>query len=224
MPLTGYQEMARRLPLTLAFHLDRVARRLERLALRRELSRAGATSAPAVWTHMTERELRRLFSLASEAGAGATALEVGAYLGASTCFLAAALKPLGGHVVSVDTWQNETMDEGQRDTFAEFEANTRGVRDAIVPVRKRSDQLAERDLPTTLDLVFLDGDHSYEAVHGDFALLAPRIRSRGVIALHDVVHFAGVARTVGEALSTGEWKIQGLVDNLVWLEKQSHSH
>lgn len=38
-----------------------------------------------------------------------------------------------------------------------------------------------------LDLVFIDGDHSYEGVKADFELYAPLVRKGGMIAFHDIV-------------------------------------
>jgi predicted O-methyltransferase YrrM len=37
-----------------------------------------------------------------------------------------------------------------------------------------------------LDVLFIDGDHSYEGVRADFELYSPLVRSGGIIALHDV--------------------------------------
>jgi predicted O-methyltransferase YrrM len=41
-----------------------------------------------------------------------------------------------------------------------------------------------------LDMVFIDGDHSYEGVRRDFELYAPLVRAGGLVALHDIVHGA----------------------------------
>jgi predicted O-methyltransferase YrrM len=38
-----------------------------------------------------------------------------------------------------------------------------------------------------LDLLFIDGDHSYEGVRRDFELYSPLVGKGGVIALHDIV-------------------------------------
>jgi predicted O-methyltransferase YrrM len=41
--------------------------------------------------------------------------------------------------------------------------------------------------PQGLDLLFLDGDHSYEGVSRDFALYRPLVRAGGMIVFHDIV-------------------------------------
>lgn len=53
-----------------------------------------------------------------------------------------------------------------------------------------------------LDLLFIDGDHSYGGVKRDFELYAPLVRPGGIIGIHDIVrdefHRRGV-RTKGDA-------------------------
>jgi predicted O-methyltransferase YrrM len=38
-----------------------------------------------------------------------------------------------------------------------------------------------------LDLLFIDGDHSYQGVRRDFELYSPLVRPGGVVVLHDIV-------------------------------------
>jgi predicted O-methyltransferase YrrM len=38
----------------------------------------------------------------------------------------------------------------------------------------------------TLDVLFIDGDHSYDGVRADFERYAPLVREGGIVALHDV--------------------------------------
>ncbi len=47
-----------------------------------------------------------------------------------------------------------------------------------------------------LDVLFIDGDHSYEGVRRDFDLYSPLVRKGGMIALHDIV--PGPPALVGE--------------------------
>lgn len=197
------------------------ARRLEAGVLRQRMREAGAAGATSIFTHMSDEELEVLYRLARECPPGANVLEVGSYLGASTSYLAAGLTSVGGRLYCCDTWQNETMGEGPRDTFAEFLANTEGLHCELVPIRKRSVELTTHDLRLPLHLAFVDGDHSYEAVKCDFDLIAPWIAPDGVIAFHDFSHshFPGVTRLVGEALASGDWVAKGFADSLVWLRR-----
>lgn len=39
-----------------------------------------------------------------------------------------------------------------------------------------------------LDLLFIDGDHTYNGVKADFEMYAPLVRSGGIVAFHDIAH------------------------------------
>lgn len=56
----------------------------------------------------------------------------------------------------------------------------------------------------SLDLVFIDGDHSYEAVMADIAAWQPLVRPGGVLAGHDYGTF-GVTQAVRECFPNGEF-------------------
>jgi predicted O-methyltransferase YrrM len=43
-----------------------------------------------------------------------------------------------------------------------------------------------------VDLIFIDGDHSYEGVKQDFEIYAPLVRSDGLIAFHDILEHTRV--------------------------------
>jgi predicted O-methyltransferase YrrM len=53
----------------------------------------------------------------------------------------------------------------------------------------------------SLDAVFIDADHSEEAVTRDIAAWLPKVKRGGVIAGHDVDQF-GVAKAVSKILPT----------------------
>ena len=44
-----------------------------------------------------------------------------------------------------------------------------------------------------LDFLFIDGDHSQHAVHHDWLVFGQCVRKGGLIALHDIARFTGVA-------------------------------
>lgn len=200
-------------------YATRAAETSNRWYRHRELADAALPDATRVHTHMSALELNALYDLASEATETKRVLEIGSYVGASSCYLAAALSMNGGHLYCVDTWANETMPEGERDTLAEFRKNTAGVAQLITQIRKRSDELTADDLPLPVDLAFIDADHSYRAAKGDFEKVSEWIRDGGTIAFHDTIWFEGVSRVLGEILATGEWILGGKADSLVWLRK-----
>ena len=66
-----------------------------------------------------------------------------------------------------------------------------------------SQQLAERYPSVTWDMVFLDGDHSYEGASLDIRLFRDRIKPGGILAGDDYSEdvFPGVVRAVREAFN-----------------------
>jgi hypothetical protein len=116
------------------------------------------------------------------------------------------------------------MPEGEYDTFSEFSENTRTLSQYITPIRKNSINLTESDICYPLNLVFIDGDHSYAAVKHDYEKVEPWILEGGILAFHDCIHFEGVSRTIGEALASGGWQLNGHIDNLLWLRKIERRH
>ena len=65
----------------------------------------------------------------------------------------------------------------------------------------------------SLDLVFIDADHSYEWVKKDIAAYKPKLKSQGWLTGHDI-DFPGVNRAVNEVVKTYE-----IGTNNVWLTK-----
>ena len=70
------------------------------------------------------------------------------------------------------------------------------------------------------DLVFVDADHTYDAVVRDLRAWAPKVRPGGIFAGHDYGwEFPGVVRAVQEfALATG-WRLQTSASNVWWFYK-----
>ncbi len=189
--------------------------------MRQGLRKAGVNHATQIFSYTNASELQTLYQLASACPEGGTILEIGSHLGASTCYLGAGIRKRGGMLFCVDTWNNETMAEGRMDTFEGFQHNTAGLRGMIKPIRKRSAELVREDIRSPLDLVFIDGDHTYEAVKGDFETIRPWLADKAVIAFHDTVAFEGVCRVLGEILTTCEFRLVGHISNLSWVERRS---
>ncbi|MFB1490578.1 MULTISPECIES: class I SAM-dependent methyltransferase [unclassified Thiocapsa] len=170
-------------------------------------------------SHLTLAERAVLYRLA-EGVPHRPVLEIGSYLGASAYFLAAARDraEYGGRVICIDTWQNDAMTEGARDTFAQFLANTRAFTGRITPLRGFSHEVvkAARALaPEGIGMLFIDGDHSWESVRRDWDCYRHLLGPGAVVALHDIGWAEGVQRVVRE-------EVEPLVDesgalpNLWW--------
>lgn len=177
----------------------------------------GHGEAWGIFTHMTPEERLLLYTLALRQRKGAVLVEVGSYLGASACFLAAAAGELGegAAVHCVDTWHNDAMSEGSRDTWNEFHSNTRRHSSAIVAHRGLSVEVA-RSFDREVDLLFLDGDHSYEGCRSDVLAWLPRVRRGGVLVLHDFGWAEGVQRVVSELIMPARSGPGHVLQNTFW--------
>lgn len=204
----------------LLFHVPLMSRRAETWAAER-LARWAGGEPPHTFT--SPAELAQLLRLALLVPRGGATLEIGSYLGASARYLAAGAARRAGRLYCVDTWANQTMPDGERDTFAEFQRNVAGLAAYIISIRKTSGQINSSDIHESIHLVFIDGDHSYDAVRRDVDVVLPFLSHSAIIAFHDSNTFEGVGRCIGELLASKEWMIRGNLDSLTWLARSSWS-
>lgn len=130
-------------------------------------------------------------------GRPSTFVEVGAWKGRSTAYLAEEIKRriLPVTLYAVDTWKGmpfggldrEVAERYGGDLFPTFLRNMSraGVLDYVRPVQKPS-TAAAADFPDgSVDFVFVDGDHTYAAVAADIDAWRPKLAPGGVLAGHD---------------------------------------
>jgi predicted O-methyltransferase YrrM len=133
----------------------------------------------------------------------ATVVEIGSARGKSACYMALALRENGrGMLHAIDphtsTDWNDTKAVDSY-TWMTRTIRTLGLERWITVVRKTSNAAAS-GWSTPIDLLFIDGDHSYDGVKRDFDLFSPHLSERGVCLFHDTAwnvreDLAGLART-----------------------------
>lgn len=149
-----------------------------------------------ITTHLTLKERIHLYLLTKGQN---SVLEIGSYIGASACCFGAALKEAkSGICICIDTWNNNAMTEGNRDTWQEFQTNTACYKDYIVPVRGFSTIVVDKvgSRVESLDLLFIDGDHSYKGVKADWDAYKKFLKSGSIVVFHDWGWAEGVKRVV----------------------------
>lgn len=174
-------------------------------------------------THLTDREkvclYERAVLLSVSEDRGPSVVEIGSYLGASSCFLAAGLEESAknGRVHCVDTWSNDAMSEGGRDTMQEFLANTDSLKHRINPIRGWSTEVRDdvAKAAGAIDLLFIDGDHSYEGCLADWQTYAHLLSESAVVVMHDVGWAEGVQRVIREEIQPN-CVSEGRLPNLWW--------
>jgi len=129
-------------------------------------------------------EARFLFWLATRVHDGGYALEVGSFQGKSSFALAAGLSSRA-RLGCVDTWFNDAMPyDAAGDTLPSFLHNIRRYTGVIDIHRGKSVDIASQ-WSRPLDLLFIDGDHSYEGCKSDIQAWGGFVRPGGWIAFHD---------------------------------------
>jgi hypothetical protein len=83
----------------------------------------------------------------------------------------------------------------------------------VRPIRAGSLEAA-RGWREPIRLLFIDGDHSYEASRDDFAAWSPQVEGSGLVAFHDIGAWTGVTRFYEELLAEGRWRERAKVRSL----------
>ena len=151
-----------------------------------------------VKSHLTIMERVKLMKLSKNAE---TICEIGSYIGASACCFGASTKRQGfGKIICIDTWKNDAMSEGKRDTFKEFQNNTNEYRHFIIPIRGWSTKVIDsvKEITGTLDILFIDGDHAYEGVKADWDTYKAILKKGTIVMFHDYGWAEGVKKVVHE--------------------------
>lgn len=131
-------------------------------------------------------------------------IEIGTFLGGTACLTLAALPGIE-RLVTVDLEDRsrdlppQAAEFADRLVLVQGESAAAGTRLAV-----------ERALGgEPADFLFIDGDHSYESVSGDYAAYASLVRAGGLIAFHDIAantligaaHAEGVERFWAELVA-----------------------
>lgn len=169
------------------------------------LTHPALSSVFKIPSHLTLRERVALMKLASSVDV-ANIVEIGSYFGASAAALSAGLGygGGGGRVFCIDTWNNDAMSEGGQDTLAGFLSNTKEYSSYINPIRGWStDENVVNQVKQQagrIDLLFIDGDHSYDGALADWKTYKPFLSEQAIIVMHDISWAEGVQRVVAEEI------------------------
>jgi hypothetical protein len=140
--------------------------------------------------------------------AGGIVVEIGAYEGRTTIYMARILRLLGRRVpiLSIDPFERAQPDPlNPQGRYAAYLENItrQGLQDQCLPLVAFS-QDAAPVVPDTVGVLVIDGAHHYPAVSRDFALFGPKVLPQGVIFVDDYAPvYAGVMRAADEYFATG---------------------
>jgi predicted O-methyltransferase YrrM len=173
---------------------------------------------------MTVRQAAYAFGVARRGGAR-KAIEIGRWRGGSTILLAAAMGR-EGEVWSIDLGAKEERLFGR--SAGSFDEQTRrfcerfGYHVHLLTGDSRTIEVETGEV----DVVLIDGDHSYEVARSDFDRFGRRVRVGGAVLLDDAypedvfpAHDDDIGRLVREVAGTPEFELRRRVDRLAHLER-----
>lgn len=174
--------------------------------------------ADNIKTHLTSQEKRELYSLSHRFHKKCVAVEIGSYIGSSSCFITAGFIDKESVLYCVDTWNNDAMTEGNIDTFSDFKKNTVEFQDYIKMIKGLSYNVVTEVESLTggeVDFLFIDGDHSYNGVKKDWDFYSPFLKKGAIVAFHDVGWAEGVQKVIKDDVieKVSDYK---MLPNLWW--------
>lgn len=130
-----------------------------------------------------------------------TMIEVGVRDGRTTFYLLDHITDLS--IIGVDTRVRQFYSPKVAEQYGHRLTALQGV----------SWQVASTIADNSVDMIFIDADHSYAAVRRDIIAYTPKLKPGGVLCGHDI-DYAGVYQAVNELI--GDY---GVGPNNVWIKK-----
>ena len=146
-------------------------------------------------------------------------VEIGVWMGKSACYMGTKIKEAHKNIQfdAIDTFEGTAgslvhqpiVEENGGSVFQKFQRNVRALhlQDYIRPVINDSIQASKDYVNESIDFIFIDGDHSYDAVRADIVTWTPKLKKDGIIAGHDI-DAPEVKRAV-ESVFGNTWKQKG---------------
>lgn len=174
---------------------------------------------------MNVRQAAYLFGLVREMNAPKV-IEIGRYKGGTTLLIAAAMRGRGRFwsidIAGLDPHLRPRTARPVETQIADLSRRLGLTVDLIV-----GDSRTVEVETGEVDLVFIDGDHSYEGAKNDFERFGRRVRVGGAVLFDDafddgffhVIHTDGVGPVVREILIDGDYRLVTTVKRLAHLER-----
>ena len=165
------------------------------------------------------------------------AVEVGSYCGKSACYIGQACKENKTYLMTIDHHRGSEEQQYGEEYFDPDEYNyEKEIVDTLPTLLKNiqkfqfeevilpivnSSELASKEIENNIDLVFIDGSHTFESARKDYVSWKNKIRIGGILAIHDVydseVEGGQAPREIYEKALSENFKLLKRVNSLVAL-------
>jgi predicted O-methyltransferase YrrM len=161
------------------------------------------------WFNM-EQQYLELLNATPEGG---TFVELGCYKGKSTSFIGVEIHKRKRDInfFAIDSFQGATNStdaneikayEGISEIEESYTYNVSLIGNKIKTIVSLTDEAAQYFEDGSVDVLFVDGGHSYEVVKADILAWLPKVKKGGIISGHDFNAWEGVNKAVTEVFGT----------------------
>ncbi len=158
-----------------------------------------------------------LFRLCHDLRANAKIVEIGSWIGESSCLLASGLKGEDAKLYAIDNFKGQASDPSARMRYQERMSrlkinNTKEIFDKNIAhfnLSSKVEAIAADSLEAaksfreplhSIDLLFIDGDHSEDATRKDITTWMPFLKQGGTVVFHDFSSNHGVPQAIWWAI------------------------
>jgi hypothetical protein len=146
-----------------------------------------------------------------------TVVEIGVYMGRSLSYIMPQCAQNSNIIYAVDNWVGTRAQSADpragsavMTLFLDW-LQSHADRHCVRVLHMSSAEAANSFGPSTIDLVMIDGDHSYEGVISDLRTWVPKLHPNGILCGHDL-HMSGVT----DALRDYGVEISGRAGKSFW--------
>jgi len=126
---------------------------------------------------------------------GSHFVEVGSWKGKSASYMAVEIANSGKDIKfdCVDTWEGSPSEDihmndkyvKQNKLYELFLENMKPVENYYTAIKNNSKEASKLYKNKSLDFVFIDAEHTYDAVKNDISYWYPKVKTGGILAGHD---------------------------------------
>jgi len=127
-------------------------------------------------------------------------VEIGTFRGYTAVCMGLSAKRWGGKVYTIESNPDKAPQK--------IINNMLGKKSNVILIEKCCEEIKEEDIERPIDLLFIDGDHTYEGTKRAFEKFYWWLRPGGLIVIHDIT----IHKTGSDGQKYGVWKFWGEID------------